>query len=124
MRAVVILFAVSLTVPLLTAQGRAAESPTVDQILARYEHAMGGKAQFKKITSMVFRGTIEFPSNHLSGTTAEYFKSPDHFLTITEVPGYGTLRTVYDGTSAWTEDPKRGVIDIGGPALADMSSAK
>jgi hypothetical protein len=68
---------------------------------------------------MVFRGTIEFPSYKLSGTTAEYFKAPNHFLAVTEIPGYGTLRTVFDGKSAWSEDPKQGIKEIIGPALAD-----
>jgi outer membrane lipoprotein-sorting protein len=92
----------------------------VDEILAHYERAIGGKAAFEKITTMAFRGTIEFPSNRLSGTTAEYFKAPNHFLTVTEIPDYGTLRTIYDGNSAWTENPKQGVREITGPALADM----
>jgi hypothetical protein len=118
MKTLVLLFAIVVAAPLT--QAKAPNSPTVDEILARYEHAMGGKAAFEKVNSMVFRGTIEFPSNNLSGTTAEYFKAPDHFLAVTEIPGYGTLRTVYDGKSAWTENPKQGVNAIIGPALADM----
>ncbi|HET9388134.1 MAG TPA: hypothetical protein VFO44_00665 [Steroidobacteraceae bacterium] len=109
-----------LAAPFLMAQSTLPQSPTVDQILAHYERAMGGKAAFKKVHSLVIRGTIAFPAKNLSGTTAEYFKSPDHFLAVTEVPGYGTVRVVYDGKSAWTEDPKRGVAEITGPALADM----
>lgn len=99
---------------------KSASNPTVDEILAHYERAIGGKAAFQKVGTLVFRGTIDFPSNKLSGTTAEYFKAPDHFLAITEIPGYGTVRTVYDGKSAWTEDPKQGVKEITGPALTDM----
>jgi hypothetical protein len=118
MKTVVLLFAITFAVPL--AQARAPKPPTADEILARYAHAMGGKTEFENVSTMVFRGTIEFPSYNLSGTTAEYFKAPDHFLTVTEVPGYGTLRTVYDGKSAWTENPKEGVKEIVGPALADM----
>jgi hypothetical protein len=118
MKTAVLLFAISIAMSL--AQAEAPKTPTVDEILARYARAMGGKAEFERVSTMVFRGTIEFPSNNLSGTTAEYFKAPDHFLTVTEIPGYGTLRTVYDGKSAWTENPKQGVKEIVGPALADM----
>jgi hypothetical protein len=102
------------------ASAKAASDPSVDEILARYASAMGGKAAFQKVNTMVLRGAIEFPSNNLSGTTAEYFKAPDHFLAVTEVPGYGTLRTVYDGRSAWTEDPKQGIKEITGAALVDV----
>jgi hypothetical protein len=94
--------------------------PTVDEILARYERAMGGKVAFEKVNTMVLRGSIEFPSNKLSGTMAEYFKAPDHFLAVTEVPGYGTLRTGYDGRTGWTENPKQGVHELSGPALVDV----
>ena len=120
MRTLVRLVVISCAAPLLMAQSQVPQRPTVDEILARYEHAMGGKAEFEKVTTMVFRGAIEFPAHNLSGTTAEFFKAPDHFLAITEVPSYGTLRTVYDGRSAWTEDPKQGVKEISGPALADI----
>lgn len=81
---------------------------------------MGGKAAFAKVVKLVFKGTIEFPAKNLSGTTAEYLKAPDHLLAVTEIPGYGTVRTVYDGSSAWTEDPKPGIKEITGRALADM----
>jgi hypothetical protein len=120
MRYALRLFAISLAAPLLMALSKAPQSPTVDEILHRYEHAMGGKAAFEKVVTMVIRGSIDFPSYHLSGTTAEYFKAPDHFLAVTEIPGYGTVRSVYDGKTGWTEDPKQGFKEITGPALADM----
>jgi hypothetical protein len=111
---------VALLVSMQVAQASTQKAPSVDEILARYANAMGGKVGLEKVNTMVFRGTIEFPSNNLSGTTAEYFKAPDHFLAVTEVPGYGTLRTVYDGRTGWTEDPKNGVEELSGPALVDV----
>jgi hypothetical protein len=120
MRTWVRLVMISFAAPLLMAQSKVRQNPTVDEILARYEHAMGGKAAFEKVTTLAIRGAIEFPSYNLSGTTAEYFKAPDHFLAVTEIASYGTVRTVYDGRSAWTEDPKEGVKEMTGPALADM----
>jgi hypothetical protein len=117
-RRVVVFVAVS--VSMQVAQANTQKTPSVDEILARYSHAMGGKAAFEKVHTLVFRGIIEFPSNNLSGTTAEYFRAPDHFVAVTEVPGYGTLRTGYDGTAGWTENPKNGVEDLSGPALADV----
>jgi hypothetical protein len=114
------LFAIAVTAPLLMAVAQDPAVPTVEGVLNRYERAMGGKAAFEKVTTMVLRGSIEFPSYNLSGTTVEYFKAPDHFLAVTEVPGYGTVRTVFDGKSAWTEDPKQGIKEMIGPALSDM----
>ena len=111
---------VALSVSLQVAQANTQKAPSVDEKLARYAHAVGGKAALEKVNTMVLRGTIEFPSNNLSGTTAEYFKAPDHFLAVTKVPGYGTLRTGYDGRTGWTENPKSGVEELSGPALADV----
>jgi hypothetical protein len=111
---------VALSFSMQFVQASAQKAANVDEILARYARAMGGKAAFEKVNTLVFRGTIEFPSNNLSGTTAEYFKAPDHFLAVTEVPGYGTLRTVYDGKTGWTENPKQGVQELSGAALADV----
>jgi hypothetical protein len=111
---------VALSVSMQVTQANAQKAPSVDEILTRYAYAVGGKAALEKVNTIVFRGMIEFPSNNLSGTTAEYFKAPDHFLAVTEVPGYGTLRTGYDGRTGWTENPKTGVEELSGPALADV----
>jgi hypothetical protein len=111
---------ITLSVSIQIAHANVQKAPSVDEILARYAHAMGGKAAFEKVSTMVFRGTIEFPSNRLSGTTTEYFKAPDFFLAVTEVSGYGTLRTGYDGKNGWTENPKQGFQELSGPALADV----
>jgi hypothetical protein len=118
MRASALFIAASLLLPL--AHARAEMIPTVDKILKRYANAMGGKAAFEKVNTMVFHGTIEFPANKLSGTTTEYFKAPNLFLAVTEVSGYGTVRTGYDGTSGWSQDRKGNVESIEGPALADV----
>lgn len=67
---------VALSVSMQFAQAKTQTMPSVDEILARYAQAMGGKAAFEKVNTLVIRGTIEFPSNSLSGTTAEYFKAP------------------------------------------------
>jgi hypothetical protein len=113
-------FAISIAALLVMALTQAPAPPTVEEILHHYERAMGGKAAFGKVVTMVIRGTIEFPSYNLSGTTTEYFKAPNYFLTVTEIPGYGRVRSVYDGKSGWTEDPKQSFQEITGPALDDM----
>lgn len=104
--------------PALAESGKA---PSANEILDRYARSMGGTAAFEEKHSMVLRGSIEFPANKLSGTTAEYFKAPDHFSAVTEVPGYGTVRTVYDGKSGWTVDRKGGVTEFSGAELADVA---
>jgi len=94
--------------------------PPVEAILEKYINALGGREALEKITTMALRGTMEFPEFGASGTTAEYVKDPDHFVAITDVPGYGTVRTIYDGHNGWAVDPQRGTSEITGGDLADL----
>ena len=102
------------------AQTLLAQVPTVDQVLQRYVSALGGQNAIEKIHTMAFRGTIELPELKASGTTAEYFKEPDHFAAVTEIAGHGTTKFVCDGHECWQQDPRNGVAQVTGDDLADM----
>ncbi|HEV2115952.1 MAG TPA: hypothetical protein VGR48_08000 [Terriglobales bacterium] len=95
--------------------------PSVDSILDRFVQALGGHAALEKINSMVFTGVLNISQLKTSGKTTEYFRSPDYFAFVAEIPGYGTVRTIYDGKAAWNSDPKQGVSQISGPQLSDIS---
>jgi outer membrane lipoprotein-sorting protein len=94
--------------------------PAVDFVLDRFVQALGGHAALENVTSMTFRGALTILELKTTGRTTEYFKYPNHFAFIAEVPGYGTVRTVYDGKTAWNADPKSGVAEISGPQLSDL----
>lgn len=98
-----------------------AQVPTVDQVLQRYVSALGGKASLEKIHTMTLRGTIELPDFKASGTTAEYFKSPNHFAAISDIAGHGTTKFVYDGHEGWQTDSKNKSSQISGVPLVDMA---
>jgi hypothetical protein len=95
------------------------ETPGVDAVLEKYVNALGGHAILEQINTMTLHGTMEFPQFGTSGTTAEYFKG-NHFAALTDVPGYGTVKTIYDGQSGWQVDPQRGTSEIGGGDLEDL----
>jgi outer membrane lipoprotein-sorting protein len=97
-----------------------ASTPSVDSILDRFVQALGGHAALEKITTMAFTGVMNIPGAQGPGKATEYFEHPDHFAAITEIPGYGTVRTVCDGKTAWNVDPKKGVTDFSGAQLADL----
>ena len=104
-------------VPILSAQQA---TPSVDGILDKYAQVLGGKAEFEKVTSLAMKGAIEFPDLGLSGTTTEYFKSPKRMAVFAEIGGFGTVRTICDGTEAWTENPQTGVQPMAGAELSDL----
>ncbi|HEX8766566.1 MAG TPA: hypothetical protein VF740_15460, partial [Candidatus Acidoferrum sp.] len=95
--------------------------PTVDSVLDRFVQALGGRAALESIKSMVFTGELTISQLKTTGNTTEYFKYPNFFAFVAEIPGYGKVRTVYDGKTAWNIDPKGGITEISGPELADIS---
>ena len=97
-----------------------AQVPTADAVLQRFVTALGGQKNLENIHTMVFRGDMEFPDLKLSGSTVEYFKYPDYFAVVTEVPGHGVTKVVYDGREAWILDSRNRMTQIAGGDLADM----
>lgn len=94
--------------------------PSVDQVLQRFVSALGGEKELEKIHTMILRGTIELPDYKANGSTAEYFKYPDHFAAVTDIPGHGTTKLVYDGHQGWQADPRNGFTEVTGADLADI----
>jgi len=109
------LAAASLSASLLHAQ-----SPDVDRILQRFVKALGGRAALTDVKSMVVHASVRLPGIEASGTTVEYFSSGNRFAAITEIPGYGTVSTVYDGRTAWQTGLDGEVSEISGAELADI----
>jgi hypothetical protein len=69
---------------------------------------------------MILRGTMELPDLNANGTTAEYFKYPDHFAAVTDITGHGATKLVYDGHEGWQVDPRNGFTQVSGADLADI----
>jgi hypothetical protein len=92
----------------------------VDEVLQRFVSALGGEKELEKIHTMTFRGTIDLPDLKAHGTTAEYFKEPDHFAAVTDLGEHGTTKLVYDGHECWQMDPRNGITPVTGDDLADM----
>lgn len=97
-----------------------ASTISVDGILDRFVQALGGRAALEKITTMAFTGVMNVSGAKGPGKTTEYFEYPGHFAAIAEIPGYGTVRTVCDGKTAWNVDPRKGVTEFSGAQLADI----
>ena len=92
--------------------------PSVDEIVARYEKAVGGKAAFEKLTSRVSKGSFIAGEGGNPGTTEIYQKAPNKMVTITDVPSFGVVRSGMDGTVAWMDMPQFGIQELTGDAAA------
>ena len=92
--------------------------PSPDEIVARYEKALGGKAAFEKLTSRASKGSFVVGEAGTPGTTEIYQKAPNKMVTITDVPGFGVVRSGVDGTVAWLDTPQFGIQELTGDVAA------
>jgi hypothetical protein len=107
------------TTPAAPASSSAA-LPSADQVLKHYYEAIGGRVAWEKLHSRVSKGTIEIPAmNNLSGTVEVHMKAPDSILLVINVGG-AVIRQGFDGTTAWSDDPRNGLRVLSGDELEDI----
>jgi outer membrane lipoprotein-sorting protein len=102
------------------AQSSQTAAPSVNQILANYVAAIGGRDAIAKITSRVSKGTIEVVGTPSAGTVESYAKAPNKYMSVITIPGYGEIRRCYTGTAAWVNGPETGFQDLSGQDLSSM----
>lgn len=97
---------------------QAADTPSVDGILAKYVTAMGGKAAMEKVTSRVMKMKIESESFGTSEGEV-YAKAPNKQASHIELAGgAGTMDEGFDGTVSWSKSPWEGLRVKSGDELA------
>ena len=104
--------------PIPAPNASATATPTVDQIVERYQQAVGGRAAWLKLKSRSSMGTVEVPSMNLSGTVVIHEKAPDKILTIIIMAG-SAFRQGFDGKVGWAEDPQDGLREESSLELAE-----
>jgi hypothetical protein len=93
--------------------------PSAQEVIARYEQAVGGEAAWKKLHSRIRKGTIEFTGLGMKGTVELKEQAPNKLLLVADVPGLGEFSRGFDGTTGWAEDPQSGARIMSGKELAD-----
>lgn len=103
----------------LGTNARAAETPSVDSVLAKYESALGGKAATEKITSRMLK--IQLQSDTISASDGEiYAKPPNKQCSKIELANMGTITEGFDGTVAWAKTPWEDLRVKAGDELAKV----
>jgi len=93
---------------------------TVQQILEKMIEVQGGKKSIEGIKDMTLSGTIELPTQGLSGPITLYKKEPDKRRLEIELIGMVIIQ-VYDGKNGWGTDLQTGGIeDMSGNELAEI----
>ena len=89
----------------------AVKMPTVQEILAKYVQAIGGRANYEKIKSRSMKGSVEIPAAGIKGTFENYAAAPDKSVNKATLTGVGEIIEGFDGTNAWSINPIQGNRD-------------
>lgn len=87
--------------------------PKAETILDKVVEAMGGKAAYAKIHSMVLTGNMEVKGIGMKGSLISYHSAPSSLYVEVKIEGIGTIRDGSDGKIAWE------ISAFQGPRLKD-----
>ncbi len=90
---------------------------TAEEIIAKYQQAIGGKNKFEKINSLKMEGTV-YAGNGRNFPVTIYQKAPDLYYSSSVLP-FGKFERGYNGNIGWEKNP-RGVRRIGQPDIQDL----
>ena len=99
-------------------KAKQAADPSVDDILARYVSALGGRAAISKHTTKISKGTLEVVGVTTDGTAESYAKAPNKYFSVISIPNYGEIRRSFDGQNGWISGPEAGVQSLAGQDLS------
>ncbi len=91
---------------------------TADQILENYIKAIGGRENWKKLTTRISTGTIDVPAMNLSGLVTVREKAPNRSIFTVNFNG-AVFQQGFDGTIGWSDDPQNGLREQAGEELAE-----
>ncbi len=94
------------------------EQATIDEILKRFEEALGGQEAVVRITSLRMKGTWELAG--LTGTITGWRKEPHKTLTVIEFPRIGILKKGFDGENRWVQTPVGTYADNSPQEIAEL----
>jgi hypothetical protein len=106
------------TQPRPTASPTPTEQALVDQILQRYEQAIGGKEAIAAVTSQRMKGTFQL--RNMVGNIEGWSKDPNKTLVVIEFPRIGTLKKGFDGETRWVQTPAGTVSDSSPQEIAEL----
>lgn len=94
--------ALVVAVPALMAQR------TPEAILERYNKVVDPQSRIGSVEGIKTTVTMEMPAMGMNMTINSAARRPNQIIVDTEIPGVGTMRQGYDGTTAWATDPMQG----------------
>ena len=90
---------------------------TPEEIISKYEQAIGGKDAFEKLTSLKLDGTVDLGNNRTAQLSITQ-KAPYYYYFAIKLP-FGEFERGYNGTTGWMKNP-RVVEELKAGDLEDM----
>ena len=94
------------------------EQAKIEEILQRYEQAVGGKEAIDGLTS--YRMKARFALLNMSGTIEAWRKEPHKTLSVTSFPRIGVLKKGFDGETRWVQTPAGTFADSSPQEIAEL----
>ncbi len=94
------------------------KAPSTDEMIVKYQEAIGGLAANKKITTRRIDGKLTLPGAPQSFEITSIAKAPDLVHTKVVVPGFGNSFEGSDGKVAWKSNPSDGTVEFEGDERA------
>jgi thiol-disulfide isomerase/thioredoxin len=95
--------------------------PTLDQVLAKYVDAIGGKAAQMRLTSRVATGRVDLIGISNGGRLQSYAIAPNKSLLVMELDSVGVMRKGFDGRNGWEQSDQSGLRASTGVNLASLA---
>jgi len=95
--------------------------PTLDQVLAKYVEAVGGKAAQMRLTSRVAKGRVDLAGMSYGGKLESYAIAPNKSLLVMNIDTVGVMRQGFDGRNGWEQSEQSGLRASSGLSLATLA---
>jgi hypothetical protein len=93
--------------------------PSAEQIVEKYQQAVGRREVIEKLTTRVSKGRMEgsFAGTHFNGAVEVLEKAPNKGVTLITVPNLGVIRRGYTGAYGYEQIPLIGFREVKGVEL-------
>lgn len=96
----------------------AAQLPQATMLFERHASTVGGMEALDAFDSRLLTGSFK-GADGMSAFVTMYYEKPERFAVVLEIPGMGTINTVYDGEIGWRQVGAN-VQLVEGPELVDL----
>lgn len=97
------------------------QAQTPQAVLERFNKAVDPQGRAGSVEGMKSTVEMSIPQMGMNITVNAVARRPNMILVVTEIPGMGTARQGYDGTTAWAVDPMQGPRILQGPEAAALT---